>query len=403
MTSWLANLSGTEGRLAAAKSKFGQSVLLRRAAQQRGWVAAALVVGFAIGLAYRGMADMPAERSLGNFLRSGVHGAGIGLTVWTVQNVFASGAQSRLGMALRRLPVAAEVVVRALAMTAALVVAVLSLQTLLYAEPYRLEWLTETWLTVTLPRTVALGFGIALVIGVLGEISRLLGGQLLMSVLLGTYHRPSRHNFIVMFLDLAHSTRLAESMGELEVHDLITRFFFDIDEPIAEFGGAVHAYVGDEVIVAWPVSGDKARNARSIACFFAIDRRIASLAPEYQAKFGVAPAFRAGIHAGPIVVSECGDAKRQLAYFGDTMNVGARLCDYCKAIDARLVVSGELLRLTSVPDDLTVGDGRIVAVRGRQAPVEAHAVDSRVQNPLPSRAVRAREEGTIIPPPSARP
>ena len=81
------------------------------------------------------------------------------------------------------------------------------------------------------------------------EIQRLIGGALLTSVLLGTYHRPSRQRLIVMFLDLANSTRLAEAMGELRVHDLITRFFFDIDEPIADFGGAVHAYVGDEVIV----------------------------------------------------------------------------------------------------------------------------------------------------------
>jgi hypothetical protein len=35
---------------------------------------------------------------------------------------------------------------------------------------------------------------------------------------------------------------------------MITRFFFDIDEPIGDHVGAVHAYVGDEVIVTWPVS-----------------------------------------------------------------------------------------------------------------------------------------------------
>jgi adenylate cyclase len=56
-------------------------------------------------------------------------------------------------------------------------------------------------------------------------------------------------------------------MGELRVHDLITRFFFDIDEPISDFGGAVHAYVGDEVIVTWPATDDPARNARCVACF----------------------------------------------------------------------------------------------------------------------------------------
>jgi class 3 adenylate cyclase len=351
--------------------------LLRRAAQQRGWVVAAAVMGFAIGLAYRGVIERFDDRSLGMFLRSGLHGVGIGLTVWTVQSVFALAAQSRFGTALRRLPVAAEVVLRALAMTAALLLVIISLQALLYADPYRLHWLTRGWLTGTLPNVVAVGFGLSLVVGVLAEIQRLIGGPLLTSVLLGTYHRPARRRLIVMFLDIAHSTRLAEAMGELSVHDLITRFFFDIDAPIADLGGAVHAYVGDEVIVSWPVSDDEARNTRSIACFFAIDSRIRELAPEYERRFGVVPAFRAGIHAGPVVVSECGDMKRQLAYFGDTMNVAARLCEYCKTIDRRLVVSGELMRLFAVPDGLDFGVGERIAVRGREAPVEAYAVDDR--------------------------
>ncbi len=180
-----------------------------------------------------------------------------------------------------------------------------------------------------------------------------------------------------MFLDLANSTRLAEAMGELRVHDLITRFFFDVDEPIGDFGGAVHAYVGDEVIVSWPVMDDPKRNARCLACFFAIERKIAGLAPDYEAKFGVVPAFRAGIHAGAVVVSECGDAKRQLAYFGDAMNVASRLCEYCKTINRRLVVSGELLRLVQLPDGLEAGESKSVAARGRQEPVEARVVELR--------------------------
>jgi hypothetical protein len=32
-----------------------------------------------------------------------------------------------------------------------------------------------------------------------------------------------------MFLDIAHSTGVAEATGELRMHDFITRFFFDID------------------------------------------------------------------------------------------------------------------------------------------------------------------------------
>ena len=97
--------------------------------------------------------------------------------------------------------------------------------------------------------------------------------------------------------------------------------------------------------------------------------------------FAVFPEFRAGMHAGAVIVSECGDAKRQLAYFGDTMNVGARLCEYCKTIDKQLVISGDLLRLMTIPDDLSVQESESIAVRGRQQRVEAAVVAA---GPAPS-------------------
>ena len=223
------------------------------------------------------------------------------------------------------------------------------------------------------------------------EARRLIGGPLLTSVLLGTYHRPVRRELIVMFLDLAQSTRLAEAMGELKVHDLITRFFYDIDGPISDFGGAVHAYVGDEVIVSWPVKDDPALNARPVGCFFAIERTIRRLAPDYEREFGATPGFRAGLHAGSVVVSECGDAKRQLAFFGDTMNVAARLCDYCKATDARLVMSGDLKGLIAIPADCAIGECEIVTPRGRREPVEAYPVRERTSPVASDAAIGNRE------------
>jgi adenylate cyclase len=158
------------------------------------------------------------------------------------------------------------------------------------------------------------------------------------------------------------------------VHDLITRLFFDIDRPIADHDGEVHAYVGDQVIVTWPLSDDPKRNARSLRCFFAAEDRIADLAPDYTREFGVAPQFRAGVHAGPLVVSECGDTKRQIALFGDTMNVAARLCDHSKAAGEALVASADMLTGTAIPPGLSVGSPTNLTLRGRQTPVEAHAV-----------------------------
>jgi hypothetical protein len=51
------------------------------------------------------------------------------------------------------------------------------------------------------------------------------------------------------------------------------RFFFDIDEPIADQDGEVHAYVGDEVIITWPLSEDPDRNDRSLRCSSPLKKR----------------------------------------------------------------------------------------------------------------------------------
>ena len=343
--------------------------MLRYVRRHLRFLAGLLIVAFALGIAYRYVFDPLEERTLPNYARSGIHAMGIALSGWAVQMAFAALPRSRFGQALRRLPLVIEFVLKALAMTAVLTIVTLGLEFVLRPLP------GEEWYSRDLPRIVGLAFVISLVVGAIFEFRRLIGGRVLGSFFLGTYHRPRLEQRIVMFLDLANSTALAEQLGEVRVHDLITRFFFDIDMPIADHDGEVHAYVGDQVIVSWPLTTDAARNARWLLCFFAAQDRIEALAPAYIREFGTVPGFRAGVHAGSVVVSECGDAKRQIAYFGDTMNVAARPCDHCKATGEALVASAELLRNTAVPPAFTLGNRATVTLRGRQTPVEVHAIE----------------------------
>jgi hypothetical protein len=163
---------------------FGRANLIREA--RRRSLTLLIVAGCVVGVAYRAVFNAADERTLWNFLLSGIHGAGLALTILVVQIGFASAAHSRLGAALRRLPLAVEIIVRALVMTAALVAVGLLLQILLYAETFHLRWATPHWFTVELPRIVVLMFGLSLVIGAAAEIQRLVGGPMLASALLGT-------------------------------------------------------------------------------------------------------------------------------------------------------------------------------------------------------------------------
>jgi class 3 adenylate cyclase len=180
-----------------------------------------------------------------------------------------------------------------------------------------------------------------------------------------------------LFLDLVGSTSLAEQMGELRMQELLTRFFFDIDGVILAHGGEVHGYVGDEVIVTWRVAAGPSAQ-RAIDCFFAVQDRIAERANVYLHEFGLVPSFRGGLHAGSVAISECGDSRRQVAYFGDAVNVAARLQEHCKETGRALLVSADLLRAANPAAELVVEALGPTQLRGRVAPINVFAVERAV-------------------------
>jgi len=325
------------------------------------------VVGLLAGVAYRYFADDAAEATLANYLRSGFHGMGLALSGWAVHLYFTS----RSSEWVRRWPLVVEIVVQSVAMATVVATVAMGLQAALYDN--RIE---AAWLIAGFPRIVGIAFVMSVLIGAVFELTRLVGGRVLFNVILGRYRRPTREERVLLFLDLVGSTSLAESMGELRMHDLVTRFFFDIDKAILAHGGEVHAYVGDEVIVTWRLAAQMSER-HYLDCFFAIQDRIAERADLYRREFGVVPNFRAGLHTGSVVISECGDSRRQIAYFGDTMNVTARLQEHCKEVGRALLVSADLLRLVHPGSDLVVEALGPTQLRGRAAAVEVFAVERR--------------------------
>jgi adenylate cyclase len=330
------------------------------------WIILA-VVGLLAGVAYRYFADDAAEATLANYLRSGFHAMGLAFSGWAVHLYFTS----RSSEWVRRWPLVVEIVVQSVVMAIVVATVAMGLQAALYDN--RIE---AAWLIAGFPRIVGIAFVMSVLTGAVFELTRLVGGRVLFNVILGRYRRPTREERVLLFLDLVGSTSLAESMGELRMHDLLTRFFFDIDKAILAHGGEVHAYVGDEVIVSWRPTAQMSER-HYLDCFFAIQDRIAERADLYRREFGVVPNFRAGLHTGSVVISECGDSRRQIAYFGDTMNVTARLQEHCKEAGRALLVSADLLRLVRPGSDLVVEALGPTQLRGRAAAVEVFAVERR--------------------------
>ncbi len=276
--------------------------------------------------------------------------------------------QEPIGAWLRRLPLFAFVSVSTLLWTV-IIVASLQLIPLLFGvgEAYGEKYRTIFQLDVVFSLALAFAMNAALRIG------SLIGGRVLMNFLVGRYHRPVREKRVFMFLDIADSTRLSEELGDARVQLLIGRFFFDIAGPIAENGGETHRYIGDEIVVTWPFSV-ATQDARCVKCVFDIQHLIATHSARYKADFDLVPQFRVGMHGGSVIASEVGDNKREIVYFGDTVNTAARLQSLCKEKQKDFLVSGDFLAALTLPPEAKVQCMGEVELRGKAKSLKVYAL-----------------------------
>ena len=222
---------------------------------------------------------------------------------------------------------------------------------------------------------LATAFSIALTVFFtsVNTIGRLIGWRVLGNVLIGRYRRPVHEDRIFLFLDLAGSTGLAERLGEMRVQELIAQFYFDIAQPIAAHGGEIYQYRGDEISVTWPLAAGT-RDGSSIACAFAIRDRIAARADWYRRVFGVVPEFRIGLHGGSVVAGEVGDERREIMYFGDTINVAARIQGLAKREGRAVCISGDLLGRIDLPARIQATPLGRFQLQGKQQQTEVFSL-----------------------------
>ena len=121
-----------------------------------------------------------------------------------------------------------------------------------------------------------------------------------------------------------------QAAAEVEIPEL------DVNQVAAAFRAEIYKYLGDGAILTWPavVGSD-----RCIACFFALEDRVRARTDRYRARYGRGPTFRAGLHRGPVLVTEIGDFRREIAYYGDVLNTAARIQAQCSELGASLLVS----------------------------------------------------------------
>jgi adenylate cyclase len=219
-------------------------------------------------------------------------------------------------------------------------------------------------------------FAVAAVLAIrfIDDINHLLEQNVLLNFITGRYHRPRLEQRVFLFIDIEGSTALAERLGELAFHRLVSRFVVDITVPIVAAYGEIHRYVGDELIATWKLA-DGIADAHCVrACFDALDR-LAVLSPVYLRDFGTPIHCRAGLHCGPVVAGEMGSAKREIVFLGDTVNTAARIQEFCRQTGDRVLASATLVNMLILPSGIVrrpLGDLRL---RGKESEIVLYALE----------------------------
>jgi len=111
-----------------------------------------------------------------------------------------------------------------------------------------------------------------------------------------------------------------------------------------------------------------------LECVFEIQELIVKQSSRYEADFGVVPRFRSGMHGGTVVASEVGDDKREIVYFGDTVNTAARLQSLCKEKQRDFLISGDLLDAITLPPEAEAQYMGETELRGKAKSLKVYAL-----------------------------
>lgn len=212
---------------------------------------------------------------------------------------------------------------------------------------------------------------IDLLINTFRQLNLMLGNGNIAKLITGKFYHPREEERIFMFLDLQSSTRIAEKLGHQLYSSLIQDCFYDLGVVIKD-NAEIYQYVGDEAVLTWKLDVG-IKNNNCLNAFYNFKHQIDLKRTYYQEKYGILPFFKAGIHAGKVMVTEIGKHKREIAYHGDVLNTAARIQSQCNALKVELLIS-KSLRQKIKSDRYSFKNAGTSLLRGKQKEIMIYAV-----------------------------
>jgi len=194
----------------------------------------------------------------------------------------------------------------------------------------------------------------------------------LLKFIIGRFHQPKEIERLFCFIDLNHSTTIAEKLGNLKFGSFLKDYYSDITDAIRYSGAEIYMYVGDEIILSWPVA-KKTNYNKVLACVFFMKKSIKMKEDVYRERYGYIPEFKAGLHGGNVLVTWVGELKKEIIYLGDVLNTASRIQGECKRLGCDFLISG-YIKNKLYNQDYTINFADELIPRGKETKVKIYRV-----------------------------
>jgi len=174
----------------------------------------------------------------------------------------------------------------------------------------------------------------------------------------------------VMFSDLRGFTPMVERMGPGEVIEILNAYFSSLSTPIADAGGFIDSFNGDEIMALFGVSADDAVRA-GVQMWRALETfNVASVASG-----GPALRMGMGMNTGPLVLGTVGGLNRlKCGVVGDTVNLASRIEQLTKVYGVPFLIGDGTHERLEHPERFAMRMVDRVSVKGKEQAVTLYEV-----------------------------
>ena len=174
----------------------------------------------------------------------------------------------------------------------------------------------------------------------------------------------------VLFSDVRDFTALVERLSPHDVIELLNEYYSALGIPIAEAGGFIDSYAGDEIMALFPVPAQHSVAAGVNMCN-ALRRFNLDLAARGRPRLNMG----IGMNTGPLVLGTMGGLDRmQCSVLGDTVNLASRIEQLTKAYGARFLIGENTHTALADPGAFSLRLVDYVAVKGKADAIRLYEV-----------------------------